>query len=329
MPFIETADRTSLFVTEWGSGPPVVFTHAWGLRSDEWNYQVPALAAAGLRCVLYDRRGHGRSDRPATGYDIDTMADDLAAVIEHFELWGVTLVAHSLGSKEVIRYLTRHGDSRVARLVLVAPTTPLISRTADNPDGIDPVLIEANYQAVAADVPKWCADFEAAGPYFGSSPGGSRGLVDWTTRMIVDTPLPVLLETYRLNANADMRAELQKIQVPALIIHGDQDASAPIDLTGRKTADLIPRASLTVYPGAGHGLYASDHDTLNADLLAFIRAAALSEHSQSGRSQQNGVRRRGCKMLRIPMAPGRRWPHAGHAAGSDDAPRPRSPAALA
>ena len=253
----------------------MVFTHAWGLRSDEWNYQVPALAAAGLWCVLYDRRGHGRSDRPAGGYDIDTMADDLAAVIEHFDLEGVTLVAHSLGSKEVIRYLTRHGDSRVARVILVAPTTPLMRRTADNPDGIDPALIEANYQAVAADVPKWCADFEAARPYFGSSPGGSRGLVDWTTRMIVDTPLHVLLETYRLNANVDMRAELRKIQVPALIIHGDQDGSAPIGLTGRKTAELIPGASLTVYPGAGHGLYASDHDTLNADLLAFIGAAAL------------------------------------------------------
>ena len=148
MPFIETADRTSLFVTEWGSGPPVVFTHAWGLRWDQWNYQVPALAeAAGLRCVLYDRRGHGRSDRPATGYDIDTMADDLAAVIGHFDLHEATLVAHSLGSKEVIRYLAPHGDSRIARLVLVAPTTPLMRRTADNPDGVDPALIEANYQA--------------------------------------------------------------------------------------------------------------------------------------------------------------------------------------
>ncbi len=270
MPFIEAADRTSLFVTEWGSGPPVVFTHAWGLRSDEWNYQVPALAAAGLRCVLYDRRGHGRSDRPATGYDIDTMADDLAAVIEHFDLREATLVCHSLGSKEVIRYLTRHGDSHIARLVMVAPTTPLMRRTADNLDGIDPVLIEANYQAVAASVPKWCADFEAAGPYFGSSPGGSRGLVDWTIRMIVDTPLHVLLETFKINANADMTAELQKVQVPALVIHGDQDASAPIDLTGRKTAEFIPGASLTVYPGAGHGLYASDHEALNADLLAFI-----------------------------------------------------------
>jgi len=270
MPFIETTDRTDLFVTDWGSGPPVVFTHAWGLRSDQWNYQVPALAGAGLRCVRYDRRGHGRSGQPATGYDIDTLADDLATVIDHFQLHRATLIAHSLGSKEAIRYLTRHGDSRIARLVLIAPTTPLLRRTPDNPDGLDPALIAANYQAVAADVPAWCADFEAAGPYFGTSPGGSPGLVDWTIRMIVDTPLPVLLDTLKINADADMRAELQKIQVPTLIIHGDQDASAPIALTGRKTAELIPEASLAVYPGAGHGLYASDHDALNADLLAFI-----------------------------------------------------------
>jgi len=270
MPFIESADRTSLFVTDWGSGPPVVFTHAWGLRSDQWDYQVPALAGAGLRCVRYDRRGHGRSDRPATGYDLDTLADDLAAVIDHFDLHEATLICHSLGSKEVVRYLSRHGDSRVARIVLVAPTTPLLRRTADNPDGLDPALIEANYQAVAADLPKWCADFEAAGHYFGSSPGGSQGLVDWTMRMIVDTPLPVLLETLKLNADADMRAELQKIQIPALIVHGDQDASAPMGLTGRRTAGLIAGASLIVYPGAGHGLYASDHDALSADLLAFI-----------------------------------------------------------
>ncbi len=270
MPFIETADRTSLFVTDWGSGPSVVFTHAWGLRSDQWNYQIPALTSAGLQCVLYDRRGHGRSDVPATGYDIDTMADDLAAVIGHFDLHGATLAAHSLGAKEAIRYLTRHGDARISRLVLIAPTTPLLRRTADNPGGLDPALIDANHAAVAADVPKWCADFEAAGPYFGTSPGASPGLIHWTIRMIVDTPLPVLLATLKVNADADMRAELQKIQVPALIIHGDRDASAPLELTGRKTAELIPAASLTVYPGAGHGLYASDHDTLNADLLAFI-----------------------------------------------------------
>jgi non-heme chloroperoxidase len=278
MPFIETADRTSLFVTDWGSGPPVVFTHAWGLRSDQWAYQIPALAEAGLRCVLYDRRGHGRSDRTAAGYDLDTLADDLAAVIDHFGLHEATLVSHSLGCKEAVRYLTRHGDGRIARLILIAPPTPLLRRTADNPDGLDPALIDANYAAVAANVPKWCADFEAAGPYFGSSPGRSQGLIDWTIRMIVDTPLLVLLETLKVNGDVDMRAELQKIRVPALIIHGDQDASAPIELTGRKTAELIGGASLTVYLGSGHGLYASDHDTLNGDLLAFING----RHPQPG-----------------------------------------------
>jgi len=248
----------------------VVFTHAWGLRSDQWDYQVPALAAAGMHSVLYDRRGHGRSDRPAAGYDLDTMADDLAAVIEHFGLHDITLVAHSLGSKEAVRYLTRHGDSRVARLVLVAPTTPLMRRTADNPDGLDPELIDANFAAVAADVPGWCADFEAAGPYFGASPGSSQGLIDWTIRMIVDTPTRVLLETLKVNTHADMRGEHQKIEVPTLILHGYRDASAPVDLTGRKTAALIGDATLMIYPGAGHGLYASDHDAVNADILAFI-----------------------------------------------------------
>lgn len=286
MPFIETADQTSLFVADWGSGPPVVFTHAWGLRSDQWDYQVPAFADAGLRCVMYDRRGHGRSDRPGTGYDIDTLADDLAAVIDHFGLHEVTLVCHSLGSKEGVRYLTRHGDSHIARLVLVGPTTPLLRRTADNPDGLDPALIDANYQAVAAGVPQWCASFEAAGPYFGSSPGSSQGLIDWTIRMIVDTPSRVLLETFKINGAVDMRDELQKIQVPTLIVHGDQDASAPIELTGRKTAALISDATLLVYQGAGHGLYASDHDALNADVLAFIKGAPQGEPLRHARSQR-------------------------------------------
>jgi pimeloyl-ACP methyl ester carboxylesterase len=132
--------------------------------------------------------------------------------------------------------------------------------------------VPSGYAAVAADVPTWCANFEAAGPYFGASPGASQGLIDWTLRMIVDTPNWVLLETLKANANVDMRDELRKIQVPTLIVHGDQDASAPIDLTGRKTAALIDGSRLVVYEGAGHGLYASDHDRLNADIVEFIRA---------------------------------------------------------
>jgi non-heme chloroperoxidase len=284
VPYIESSDQTSLFVTEWGSGPPVVFTHAWGLRSDQWDYQIPALADAGLRCVLYDRRGHGRSDRPASGYDFDTLADDLAAVIDHFDLRDITLIGHSLGSRELVRYLTRHGDARITRMVLVAPTTPQLRRSAENPDGWDPAMLDANYAAVAANVPQWCASFEAAGPYFGSSPGSSPGLVDWTIRMIVDTPLRVLLKTLQLNTNVNMAGELQKIQVPTLVLHGDQDASAPIQLTGRKTADLLSDAALRVYPGAGHGLYASDHQAVNADILRFILGTpdGLAERDPGG-----------------------------------------------
>ncbi|GAA1123191.1 alpha/beta hydrolase [Kribbella jejuensis] len=274
MPFINTGDGTSLFVTDWGSGPPLVFVHAWGLRSDQWDYQIPALTAAGLRCIVYDQRGHGRSDRPGRGYDLDTMADDLAAVIEYFELTNVTLVTHSVGGKEAVRYLTRHGDDRIDKLVLIAPTTPFLRAAEDNPEGLDAALVDANYAAVAADVPKWCRQFEAAGPYFGESAGSSPGLIEWTMQMIIDTPLMVLLETLRTNTDADMRTEVSKIDVPVLILHGEQDASAPLALTGRRTAALVPNAELITYPAAGHGVYASDHAQVNADIIRFVRAIA-------------------------------------------------------
>ena len=147
-------------------------------------------------------------------------------------------------------------------------------------------MVDANHAAVAANVPQWCTSFEAAGPYFGSSPGASPGLVDWTIRMIVDTPLRVLLKTLQLNTNVNLAGELRKIQVPTLVLHGDQDASAPIQLTGRKTADLLTNATLRVYPGAGHGLYASDHQTLNADILTFIRG---TPDGQAGRTPAQAV----------------------------------------
>ena len=272
MPYLQSHDGTSLFFSDWGRGQPVVFTHAWALCSDQWTYQVPALLDADLRPVTYDRRGHGRSDVPGHGYDFDTLADDLAALIDRLDLERVMLVGHSLGSREIVRYLTRHGSGRVERVVFVAPTTPFMLRTADNPDGIPRELVQANYDAIRANLPKWCADFEAAGPYFGTTTKDVRGLVDWTVRLIVATPLQVLLETNRQMITVDMRPELPLIDVPALIIHGDADASAPIALTGRRTAQLIPQARLIEYAGAGHGLYASEHERLNADLLAFIGA---------------------------------------------------------
>ncbi|HEY2595733.1 MAG TPA: alpha/beta hydrolase [Chloroflexota bacterium] len=274
MAFFETSDGVRLYYQDWGDGPAVVFTHAWALSSDQWTYQMPALLDAGLRCVAYDRRGHGRSDRPGRGYEFDRLADDLATLIDQLDLQHVTLMGHSLGTREIVRYLTRHGLARVDKLVFVSPTTPFLLRTSDNPDGWDRALVEASSAALRADVPRWCSESNRVGPYFGTTSRDVQGLVEWTTRMIVDTPLHVLLQTAGNQIVTDMRPELPRITLPTLIVHGDADASAPIDLTGRKTARLMSNAQLVEYAGAGHGLYASENQRLNADVLEFIHSDA-------------------------------------------------------
>jgi len=266
MPFLQTDDQTSLFYTDWGAGKPIVFVHSWALNSDMWAYQMPHLLGAGFRCVAYDRRGHGRSDRPGGGYDYNAFADDLASLIEQLDLRGVTLVAHSAGSGDVARYVSRYGEGRVERAVLLAPTTPLLVRTQDNLDGLDPDVLAASTAALMRDVPQWCADNAPA--FFGTT-RVSPGLIDWVTRQIVDTPLKILLDTAAAFATTDFRGELASLTVPTLIVHGDLDASAPIELTGRKTAALIANSQLLVYEGSGHGLYAADHQRVNSDVLAF------------------------------------------------------------
>src|SRR5829696_3175966 len=148
MPFMQTTDATSLFYSDWGEGKAAVFAHAWALNSDMWAYQLPDLTDAGLRCVTYDRRGHGRSDRPRDGYDYDTFADDLASLIELLDLHEITLIGHSLGCSEIIRYLSRHGDARVERVVLLAPTTPMLRKAVDNPDGLDEGVLAASAAAL-------------------------------------------------------------------------------------------------------------------------------------------------------------------------------------
>ena len=273
MPNLQTHDGTSLFYTDWGAGKPVVFSHSWALNSDQWAYQMPAFTAAGLRCIAFDRRGHGRSDRPGTGFDYDTFAGDLAALVEHLDLREITLVGHSAGGGDIVRYLSKYGDEPVERIVLIAPVTPLIVQTDDNPDGLPAEALAASTAALSADVPKWCEDNRDA--FFGTTPV-SAGLGDWVMRQIVDTPLKTLLDTAAAWATTDFRGELAALRVPALVIHGDLDASAPIDITGRRTAALIPDARLLVYEGSGHGLYAADHVRLNADILAFVREDALA-----------------------------------------------------
>ena len=262
-----TSDRVELFFTDQGAGPCVVFTHSWALNSDQWHYVVAGLLDKGFRCITYDRRGHGRSDRHGGGWGMDLLADDVAALIDHLDLKDATLVGHSMGCSEIVRYLTRHGSGRVARAVLLAPLLPLLVKTADNPDGIDVAYLEAAVDLLGHDVPQWCAD--NAPPYFGVRPNVSPGMTEWTTRQIVDTPVTTLVDTMRMGATTDYRAELPALDVPTLLIHGDADASAPIELTGRKTTALLPNATLIELPEVGHGLYVTHASQIVDDIAKF------------------------------------------------------------
>ena len=266
MPFITTKDGTQLFWREWGKGPPVLFLSSLGCDSRMWDYQIAAFADAGFRCIGVDRRGHGRSDQPAGGYDFDTFADDVAKLVDDLALEGLTLIAHSMAGGEAVRYLSRHGSQRVARLVLLAPTTPMLIKTHDNPNGLPMEAFETLWAQWRRDYPKWVDDNVA--PFF--IPETSPAMMRWVVTVLT-TPLPIALACSRAMVQADFRAQMRALDVPTLIVHGGRDRSVPVELTGKPSAELIPGSRLLVYPGAPHGLMFTHMDELHADLLAFMR----------------------------------------------------------
>jgi pimeloyl-ACP methyl ester carboxylesterase len=280
MPYFESHDGARLYVADWGNAtadnePTAVFVSSAMLSSAMWQYQMVRLVERGVRCVAYDRRGHGRSDDPGRGYDYDSLADDLAALLAQLDLHDVTLISHSMGSGEIVRYLSRHGSQRVTRIVLVSPTTPFVQRTADNPDGVDPRAIEAVRSAMRTDFPNWLVT--NAPPFIGEGlPGcaASPALVQWIIADMQRASLEAVLDTNRSMAETDFRAEMRAISVPTLVIHGDHDVSCPIDLTGRRSAALAPNSRLEVYENAAHGLVFTHQERLAADLLAFVQSEA-------------------------------------------------------
>jgi non-heme chloroperoxidase len=266
---IETEDGARLFHRSWGEGPTLLFCAAWAFSSDAWQYQMLPLSEAGFRCVAFDRRGHGRSSDVGGGYDIDRLADDVARVMDALDLRGATLVGHSMGAGEAVRYLTRRGAGRVARLALIAPTTPCLGHRPDNPDGLPPEAFAAVRAAVAKDFPGWLGGAASQGFL---TPDASPGLGDWIRGMMLRTSLQAAIACNRSFTEADFRPELKQLSVPTLILQGDADVSAPLSLTGAKTVALIPGARLEVYPGAPHGLIFTHAERLNRDLTAFARA---------------------------------------------------------
>jgi non-heme chloroperoxidase len=269
--FIETRDGTGLFYRDWGRGNAYFFASPLALGCDWWEYQMVALADQGMRCIAYDRRGQDRSEQSHWGNDFDTLADDLAAIIDGLDLQKITLVAHSMGCGEAVRYLSRHGTERVERLVLVASITPSGLRTSDNPGGSDPDSLIKVRTALSQDRPGVIA---SAAPGFFGAPGNtvSAEMMQWWAQQLLRCPLNSMLELHHAFTTTDFSADLRKITVPTLIIHGDKDVSAPIDLTGRRTAALIAGSRLEVYAGAAHGLPITHMERLNRDLVAFARA---------------------------------------------------------
>ncbi len=270
---ITTKDGTVLYYKDWGSGPAVVFSHGYPLSSDAWDYQMMFLAQHGYRVVAHDRRGFGRSGQPGHGYDYDTFADDLAALVEALDLKDATFVGHSMGGGEVARYVGRHGEQRVAKVALVAAVTPFLLKAATNPGGVPIEVFDEFRAAVKADRSQWNKDVSM--PYYGyNRPGAkvSEGVREEYWRQGMATGIMAAYQAVGAFSETDFREDLKKITVPTLIVHGSDDQIVPIEISGNMTAKIVRHARLKVYEGGSHGLLITQKDRLNAELLAFLQS---------------------------------------------------------
>ncbi|HEX6553668.1 MAG TPA: alpha/beta hydrolase [Ktedonobacteraceae bacterium] len=276
MPYFETSDHTSLYYRDWGTGTPVVFLSSWGYSGPMWEYQMVPLSERGLRCIAYDRRGHGRSDDPGRGYDFDTLADDLATFLEQLDLHEVTLISHSVAGGEIVRYLSRHGTSRIARIVLISATLPFMLQTADNPEGVPGDRIYAHVESLRTDRPHYLSTGAISFFSLGSNwPGPeviSPEMLQWSIQMLLECSPKAAIAFREVSIETDFRADLRNCSIPTLIVHGDKDTSAPLNLCGRRIAQAIAGSQLKIYEGAAHGLFLTHKDRLNSDLLDFIRS---------------------------------------------------------
>jgi non-heme chloroperoxidase len=272
MSSITVKDGTRIYYKDWGSGPPVVFSHGWPLSSDAWEDQMFFLASRGYRCIAHDRRAHGRSSQPWKGHDMDTYADDLSALVGTLNLEAATFVGHSTGGGEVARYIGRHGTSRVAKAVLVSAVPPLMLKTASNPGGLPLEVFDGIRAGLVADRAQYFKDF--ATPFYGANRGiaVSQGLRDSFWVQCMQGSLKGEYDCLKAFSETDFTEDLKKLDRPTLVIQGDEDQIVPIGAAGMAQAKTIKNARLEVYKGAPHGLPSTHKDRLNADLLSFLQS---------------------------------------------------------
>lgn len=269
---ITTEDGTQIYYKDWGSGQPVVFSHGWPLSADAWDGQMLFLGQQGYRVIAHDRRSHGRSDQTWHGNHMNTYADDLAELIEALDLQDVVLVGHSTGGGEVTRYVGRHGTSRVAKVVLVGAVPPLMLKTEDNPGGLPLEAFDGIRQGVYNDRSQFFKDLTL--PFYGYNRDGaevSEGVREYFWLQGMMSGIKGAYDCIKQFSETDFTEDLKRMDVPALIIHGDDDQIVPIGASAMRTIELVPQGTLKVYPGAPHGLTVTHQDQFNADLLAFIK----------------------------------------------------------
>ena len=268
---ITTRDGTRIHFKDWGEGRPVVFSHPWPLNADVWDEQLFLLASEGFRAIAHDRRGHGRSDQSWSGNDMDTHADDLAALIEALSLEDAVLVGHATGGGEVTRYVARHGTSRVSGVVLVSAIPPLVLKTPRNPGGTPVEIFERLRHGLTRDRAQLYRDLSA--PYYGANRPGTRVsqcVLDAFWSMAMSTGLKGAYDGIRVLSETDLTGDLGHIDIPALIIHGDEDQVVPIGASALRAAKMIKNAALEIYAGGPHGLTVTHRDRFHADLLEFL-----------------------------------------------------------
>jgi non-heme chloroperoxidase len=272
MPTIKTRDGAKIFYKDWGKGQPVVFSHGWPLNADAWDDQMFFFASNGYRAIAHDRRGHGRSTQTWNGNDMDTYADDLAALVEELDLRNAIHIGHSTGGGEVARYIGRHGTERVSKAVLVGAVPPGMLKTAKNPEGVPIEAFDQIRAGVKGDRSQFYKDLSA--PFYGANRPGSKvsqGVRDAFWLMSMQAGFPAAYDCIKAFSESEFTDDLKKFDVPTLVIHGDDDQIVPITVGGLRSSKMIKGATLTIYKGAPHGLMTTHKEQFNTDLLEFTR----------------------------------------------------------